>query len=243
MLYKIQDTNLHLMGTMHLVPVGQEKWKDPVRRAFEAAEVRYVEMHQSSGARVFTEEAASAKLLPDDVLGPISSFWKTTALPPIETCNLPGVWFAAGNMGMTFAHGVEWHLEEWYGESSMLELESPSQFLDGFSHVPLSDYVSTLRKRIPSPAGAKKNFEATYNAWRRHDTKKLAELMRRDVTPSIYDAIYTRRNVAWAATLAKEARSGKRVLALFGAGHLCGKGSLLEVLERDHGLSVVRIPA
>jgi len=240
MLYKLQETRVHLFGTMHLVPVGQEKWKDAVRRAFEAAEVRYMEMHQSKARDLFTGDAISSSLMPADLFSVMAEYWPRTGLPPLETCNLPGVWLVAGNMGVTLTHGVEPHLTEWYGESSMLELETPDELLKAFSTVPLQDWVSALRKRIPNAAGAQRDLEAFYNAWRRQDTQALLRLMRRDLTKAMYEALYTRRNIAWAEKIANEAKSGKHVVFFCGCGHLCGNDSLLEILHRDHGLDATR---
>lgn len=241
MLYELQGTRLRLFGTMHLVPVGQEKWKDSVRRAFDASEVRYVEMHQSKAPQLFTGDSISSAMLPKDIFDVMANYWPLTGLPPIETCNVPGVWLVAGSMEVTLAYGVEYHLAQWYGEPSMLELESPSQVLAAFSTVPLDDWVSALRKRIPNAARAQRDLGEFYNAWRRKDAQAILRLMRRDTTNAMYDALYIRRNEAWAGKIADEAKSGKDVVVFCGCGHLCGKDSLLEILQRDHGLDAIRV--
>ncbi|WP_341887062.1 TraB/GumN family protein [Variovorax sp. YR752] len=242
MLYQIQGTNVRIMGTMHIVSVGQEKWQVAMRRAFESAEVHYVETHQAKAQGVFaTPSHLSPTQLPADVLAVISKYWETTSLPALDRCNLLGAWLAAGQMGLRFSLGVEALLAEWYGEQSMRELEGASDFLGSFSEVPLADYVATLRKRIPNSLQAQKNLDTTYNAWRRHDVKKLSEMTKRDTTPAIHNAMYKRRNQAWAPKIAEEAATGSSVMVFCGAGHLCGKDSLLEILERDHGLSSRRL--
>jgi uncharacterized protein YbaP (TraB family) len=88
-------------------------------------------------------------------------------------------------------------------------------------------------------------FRAFYNAWRNADRVTLAKLTGAQLPKlgRMQQALYDRRNKAWAPKISEFTKQSAKTLIAVGAGHLCGKNNLLEVLERGYGLKSKRSPA
>lgn len=132
-------------------------------------------------------------------------------------------------------------MRDWAGGTDgIAELETPEDFIAAFADVPAEDLGASLRWRFKEKALVKQRFEQMYRAWRLHDVSKILKLRNANLHPSISRAIFDLRNERWVPKIADFARSSERTLIVVGAGHLCGRNSLLELLQRDHDLTSAR---
>lgn len=78
-----------------------------------------------------------------------------------------------------------------------------------------------------------KDFQDLITAWRTGDAVKLHEFLFRDADkyPELMEDFLFKRNKAWVAPLMKYLEKGEKVFVLVGAGHLGGKGGVLELLK------------
>lgn len=78
-----------------------------------------------------------------------------------------------------------------------------------------------------------KDFQDLISAWRAGDAPKLHEFLFRDADkyPELMEDFLFKRNQAWVAPLMKYLNKGESVMVLVGAGHLGGKGGVLELLK------------
>lgn len=245
MLYEIAGTNTRILGTLHQVPPGPQRWIEPVRRIFDGAEKIYVEMKAERGIDLFKFPARfMARDLPSDLREAIEPHWPRNVHGDMDQCSLLGMCLFASSLSTpSQVDGVEAVVRAWLGPSrDVLELEAPKDFVQAVEDVPIEDLLLTARFGLRQrPEEAQRLFEAKARAWRVHDLKKLEELIQIGTTLALRRAIFETRNRNWAETIAHAATSPERTLVLCGAGHLCGPNNLREVLERDHGHGVNRL--
>lgn len=87
-----------------------------------------------------------------------------------------------------------------------------------------------------------KDFTDLIGAWRKGDAAKLQELLFRDAEkyPELMEDFLLKRNKAWVAPLLRYLEKGETVFVLVGAGHLGGKGGVLELLK-ERGCTVQQL--
>lgn len=78
-----------------------------------------------------------------------------------------------------------------------------------------------------------KDFEELIQAWRSGDGDKLQAFLFRDADkyPELLEEFLLKRNKAWIAPILKHLRGAETTLVLVGAGHLGGKGGVLDLLR------------
>jgi uncharacterized protein len=87
-----------------------------------------------------------------------------------------------------------------------------------------------------------KDFVELITAWRSGDAAKLQELLFRDAEkyPQLMEDFLLKRNKAWVQPILKYLEKGETVFVLVGAGHLGGKGGLLDLLK-EKGCTVKQL--
>jgi hypothetical protein len=183
--------------------------------------------------------------LPPDLRTAVEPHWPRDVLGDMEHCNMLGVCLLANSLAMPSnkVDGVETAVRAWLGSSGdVLELETPEDFVQAASEVPLEDFLFSTRFGLDQdPTEANRIFEAKSRAWRVHDLAKLEALLRIGITPALHRAAFEVRNRNWAETIAREVKSPERTLVLCGAGHLCGPNNLRDVLADVHGYRLTRM--
>lgn len=239
MLYQLAGTSTRIMGTMHMVPVGQEGWRKPVAEALDWASRVFVESRQDGLAEklLAAESPLRASSLPENLLKGVKTIWHSPAAP-IDDWTLPRLWFVAQGLNMKWADGVEAFSESLCHPE---ELESVQDLVSAFDSTPVSDFATLIRKRVLNTAQAQNAFERFYSAWRRFDVKAMRSIAFLDTTPAIKKALFDVRNIAWAPKIAEACKASDTTLILCGAGHLLGTGSLLQVLSEQHGITSLPI--
>jgi uncharacterized protein YbaP (TraB family) len=243
MLYEIAGTNTRILGSMHMVPPGRDRWMQPVRSAFDWSEQIYVEMKEENYPALLTAPTAlMARDMPSDLYAAVSGLWPALPFTPLAECNLLGASLIASGVGVPSQPGVESLLRKWAGPlADVRELESPEDFVRAGGDVPTDDLVSMTWTALRSKADGPRNLAAKYRAWQVHDLHKLEALLQIGTTERARAAIFGKRNQTWGPVIADASKSAQRTLIVCGCGHLCGPNNLRQILEREYGFVLKRL--
>lgn len=255
------DTTIYLFGTIHVLPRGYAWESGRLKRAVAGADALVIE------TLVESDPVKSAKLLLG--MGQASGLPPLVdRVPPAKKATLAGViarshippslldgmktWTAAmllvavglTDIGADPQSGVEQTLKEAFAAAGkpIEGLEKPEQqlgFLDSLSEADQRAFLETV---VDDPAKSREEFTRMLAAWSRGDEQAIAATFDNEpeMNATLRQVLLYRRNAEWAKWL--EARLAKpgTVLVAVGAGHLAGKGSVLDELAAK-GLKVTRV--
>jgi uncharacterized protein YbaP (TraB family) len=90
-----------------------------------------------------------------------------------------------------------------------------------------------IRHAAADVMNAKIRLTDLAEAWREGDVRKLLALSETDLAdlPAVKKALLDDRHAAWLPRLEKYLDGRETVMVMVGARHLCGRGSLVELLE------------
>jgi uncharacterized protein len=257
-----EDTVIWLFGTIHVLPNGY-RWQNGrvpltvttsdrlvletiVPKEANAAAGLIFGLGQSPGlpplaARVppdkrpLLREMVAKSGLPADVLDRMES-WAAGFLLTATTLN---------NLGLDAGNGVEEQLSARFEAAGkpVTGLETVREQLGFFDDLPEADQRAFLVGVLDDPASARRQFDAMLGAWARGDEDAIARSFDEELeaTPHLRDVLIARRNAAWTGALQKMlADQPGTILVAVGAGHLAGKGSVVDLLKA-HRLHVERV--
>ncbi|MGZ2411536.1 uncharacterized protein ACUXST_000933 [Sphingomonas sp. F9_3S_D5_B_2] len=256
------DTTVYLFGTIHLLPENYQ-WQTPaLDKAVTNAQELVVEtlideknpqalvstlmqMAVSPGVPPISQRVPPSKRAALDA-AIVKSGIPRAAFDRMET------WAAAfmllGNqfrdMGLKNGLGVEPVLKSAFTTkgNTIGQLETNAEQLSFFDRLPEKAQRTLLLGAIESPADTKTEFQGMLNAWQRGDVNAIARTFNHDLaaSPELRDALLKRRNANWSRWIEQRMQKPGSVMVAVGAGHLAGKDSVVDLLERD-GLKVRRI--
>ena len=240
MQFDLIGTSVKVLGTLHAVPVGKGEWEAGVRRTVTWAERVALEMTPENGKKMMTAPGyASTSTLSPQLHERLKEIW-LAGIGPMADCNLLAAWLVASLNGIDSQRGVEGLVCETLemAPRPVIGLESAEEFIAAFDGVRPAEVEQAIRMPLADPARNAVLFRAFYNAWRNGDRVTLAKLISGQLPKLglMQQAVYDRRNKAWAPKIAEFAKESPKTLVAVGAGHLCGKNNLLVVLEQDYGL-------
>jgi uncharacterized protein YbaP (TraB family) len=247
MQFDLLGTSVRVIGTLHAVPQGGVGWEAAVRQAVTWSERIVLEMTPESGKSLMISPAyASTSTLNPGLLEQLKSIW-LAGVSPMAECNLITAWLVACFNGINSERGVEGLIGEMLDETPrpVIGLESAEDFLAAFDDVSAAEVEKAICMPLSDASRNAAMFRAFYNAWRNADRVTLAKLTGAQLPKlgRMQQALYDRRNKAWAPKISEFTKQSAKTLIAVGAGHLCGKNNLLEVLERGYGLKSKRSPA
>jgi len=145
-------------------------------------------------------------------------------------------------MGLKADAGVEKRLEASYSGKPISGLETVEQQLGYFDGLSEESQRAFLVGVLDDPDGARGEFQAMLDAWRRGDVAKIAETFdsEKTMTPELREVLMTRRNRAWAEWVRKRLDQPGTVMVAVGAGHLAGRDSVQAMLAA-RGLKAERV--
>ena len=240
MQFELVGTSVRIIGTLHAVPQGVAGWEAPIRQAITWSEQIVLEMTPETGVKMMTATGypPMSTLVPE-LIEQLKTIWPAGIAPPAD-CNLITAWLVACFNGIDSERGVEGLVLEMLAENPrpLIGLESAEDFIAAFDGVLPAEVEQAIRMPLSDAKRNAATFRAFYNAWRNGDRVTMAKLTSAQLPKfgRMQQALYDRRNKAWAARISALASQPTRTLVAVGAGHLCGKNNLLEVLERHHGL-------
>jgi uncharacterized protein YbaP (TraB family) len=146
--------------------------------------------------------------------------------------------------GANAEYGVDQHFEK-RGEQDGKGgegLETVEFQLSIFSRLSDKLQEELLLQTFSEAETVQEDFAELITAWRTGDAAKLQELLFRDADkyPELMEDFLLKRNKSWVDPLLKYLGSEETELVLVGAGHLGGKGGVLELLK-EKGCSVKQL--
>lgn len=261
-LWKIADadTTIYLFGTIHALPKGVHWFAGPVASAFEASDELVTEIPGDTDSAKVQALTASLALLPKDqsLRTGLSDSERAAFEEALAFNGLPAgaydrfkPWFAAvalsnlplARAGYDPASGVEATLD---ARAKALKrphigLETAEYQLGLFDGLPAATqktYLNEVVKHTPKIAA---ELIAIVEEWKRGDADKLAELLNAEEDdPIMVEVLLTGRNRTWAQWIKGRMDKPGNIFLAVGAGHMAGRGSVLEQLE-THGFAVTRL--
>lgn len=254
------DTEIILLGTIHMLPDGVDWRRGAVAGAIDRADTLVLEVAditdaQGQAARFLA--AGRARGLPaiaDRVPEQRSELARIAGDtgPALATLDGMKTWAAAlalgggllRDVGAKRENGVDAVLAREFSAAGkpVAGLETADQQFALFDGLAEADQRTLLTITIAEGKDPQRQFGRLLAAWSKGDTDAIAARFNghlRLATP-LANTLIDRRNTAWADWIARRMDTPGRVLVAVGAGHLAGAGSVQERLQAK-GLAVARV--
>lgn len=254
------DTTIYLFGSVHMLKPDAVWFDDEVRAAFDRSDTLVLEVAEEDPAKlaaIVAPMAANTSGEPTSAMLPPAT--RERYLAALKRYRIPapvmdGVepWLVAINLSIAPLEalgyrqdiGVEKTLEQAARTNgkTVLGLETSEQQLGFFDQLPHDVQLAYLATTVDELPKAEKEFAALMRHWLRGEPDRLAKLMNDSIrsTPELAKALLFDRNARWADWIAHRLDQPGTLFVAVGAGHLAGKGSVLDLLH-DRKLTVRRL--
>jgi uncharacterized protein YbaP (TraB family) len=160
-------------------------------------------------------------------------------------------WFAAlsiatvelKRLGFTAENGLDAHFsqEAASDKKKMIYLETARQQLDLLANAFPGKEEDLLKQALEEIAVLEKASAEMVQAWKAGDAARMEAFTQKSLKefPEVEKKLFTERNKAWTTRILRLLSQEGDVFVVVGAGHLVGKGGLLEMLK-DKGYNVVQ---
>lgn len=254
------DTTIYLFGTIHLLP-SDLQWRTPkLDQAVANSQQLVVEtiVDDKNPTKLMSALASLglAKGLPPLVervpaakRPALEAAIKKSGVPE-QAYNGMKTWMAAFLLlggqfkALGLSGGVEGVLRNSFTTQGkpVGELETNLQQLSFFDRLPESAQQNLLEGAIEDNKSTDKEYEGMLDAWSRGDVVGIARTFDHDLSdsPVLRQTLIQQRNANWSKWIEQRMTEPGTVLIAVGAGHLAGKNSVIEMLQKD-GYKVRRL--
>ncbi|MBS0477100.1 MAG: TraB/GumN family protein [Proteobacteria bacterium] len=260
-LWKVSDadTTIYLFGTIHLLPQGIEWYSGPLAQAFDASGELVTEIPEYGD----TETAAAVMkyaMLPanQSLRATMTTKEKARYETALRQVGLPPAafdrfrpWYAAvvlatlplQRKGYDMQNGVEAQLSALaktagHPRSGLETLDMQLGLFSTFSPKVQKRYLFDTIATMPT---LDQEVGKMVQSWAKGDAVALADLLNAEQDdPAMIKALLYDRNKAWAQWIKTRLDRPGTVFIAVGAGHLGGKGSVLDLLARS-GIASTRV--
>jgi len=262
-LWKIEGkaATVYLLGSVHFLKEEHYPLAAPIVAAFDKAKVAVFETDIEAlekpelQMKLLTKSALPAGETLRDQLSPklyeqLAAQLKETGLPAEAVQKLkPGMvaltiaLVEMQKLGLDEKLGVDRHFHELARKAGkeIIALETPDfqvDLLTGFSRQEGEAIVKSTLKDI---GALKQKLGQMLKAWQTGDMKTVADLLNEAMEehPELYKRLVVERNKRWVPKIEELVRGDKNAIVIVGTGHLAGKQSVIELLEKN-GLKVTQ---
>jgi hypothetical protein len=245
---------VYLFGSLHVCNAACYPLPGPVNAALERAEVLAVELDPADAgaqARILERALYPAHDSLDRHLDPAVLAEVRAAMQklgaPFEPMLRMRPWMAGTSLAMVAAmqagyqpdKGVDlWLIERARAQGKqILALETADQQIDALEGLGAKEQALLIRQgaRLIRDDSLRGTFDALVAAWRRGDGRSLDRLMRAGLeeepdAEAVFERVLIARNAGMAAHVESLLAAKRPALVVVGAGHLVGRGSLVERL-------------
>lgn len=266
-LWEVQlgKSRAYLFGTVHSLPRGVDWFKPHVVRALDESQLLVLETEIPEGPAGISpvlmklSRLPAARPVPDRVpeswrpalakavnrlqMGPME--WNDTWFIALMLTN-----FQAAQDGLDPRIGVEAVLSERarIHNIPIKPLETVEEQLTNFDSLPEADQQMLLMSTLSELDNSKANTSLLIGDWMLGNTDGLATRINSafERSPMLRRLLVEDRNIRWAHWLTEKMKAdasnpeARPVFLAVGAGHLAGRGSLIEELEK-RGMKVTRV--
>jgi len=244
---------MYLAGTIHLLRDKDYPLPDVFEQAYKDSKKLVFELppdSEGNGEVVLRMRKLGGYAPPDDLSRHLSADalkrvleWADKNDFPADALKKYRPWFLSltiaaveyQSLGATPDHGLDNYFEKRADKDNKpgSGLESVEYQLTLFTSLSEKLQEELLIQTLNESETMQKDYEDLLSAWRIGDLDSLQKLLFRDADrfPELMDEFLIKRNKAWVAPLEKHLKSGDHVMVLVGAGHLGGKGGLIELLK------------
>lgn len=255
------DTTVYLFGTIHLLPANYQwrtaKFDQAMARSQElVVETIVDEKDPTKLMSALTSLAFNSKNLPP-LLSRVPPAKRAALAEAVKKSGMPiqaldhmETWAAAfillGNKfrEIGLSGGVEGVLRSDFSTKGKRvgELESNVEQLAFFDRLPEDAQRSLLEGAIEETGDMDTYFAGMLRSWSRGDVRGIARTFDQDLStsPELQKALIKQRNANWSRWIEQRMGRPGAVMIAVGAGHLAGKDSVLELLQKG-GYKVRRL--
>ena len=250
------DTTIYLFGTIHLLPEKYQWRTAKFDQALVGSQQLVVEtiVDNKNPAKLMGALASLAfntpnlpplaERVPPAKRAALAAAIRKSGFPP-QALDKMETWAAAitllGNqykdMGLKGDEGVEAVLRNTFISDGkpIGELESNVEQLGFFDKLPESAQRQLLEGSIDDSKSMTKEFHDMLSAWVRGDVHAIAESFNRDLSasPELQEALIKQRNANWSRWIKQRMAQPGAIMIAVGAGHLAGRDSVIDLLQRD----------
>jgi uncharacterized protein len=257
-----QDTKIYLFGTIHLLPDNYQWRSTKFDKALEGSQQLVVEtiVDQKNPGKFMAAMASLAfaqglpplaERVPADKRAALAAAIRESGYPP-QALDRMKTWAAAftllqiqfKKLGLKGDEGVEAVLRNSFTSEGkpIGELETNLEQLGYFDRLPEGAQRQFLEGSIDGSDAMKTEFHGMLAAWSRGDVEGIAKTFNHDLSasPDLQNALLTRRNANWSRWIEQRMAEPGAVFIAVGAGHLAGRGSVIDLLKKD-GYKVTRL--
>ena len=253
------DTTIYLFGTVHVLP-SNLKWRtarfdQTVGQAKELVLEINDQGDKAAIADLYKRIAFSPGLprgldrVPADTRDALAATIETAGHTPAQLDNME-TWAVAvtlgasmyAGMGASADNGVENQLRANFKDRPVEGLETTAQQLGYFDAMPEETQRKLLVSMVDDMKNATADFQKMVTAWSSGDTGAIARTFDDELkkAPEIAKVLIDQRNANWVTWLKHRLDQPGTVLVAVGAGHLAGKGSVIDLLQKQ-GMKVERV--
>ena len=255
------DTTIYLFGTVHVLKPGVQWFDGGVKRAFDGSDELVLEILEPTDAQAMATTMAQAAMARDGIKlsDRLSSDLRQRYQAAMTANGLPWQMFEAFNPWMAgMALSVQpleklGYQAELGAEKTLTvaakaagkrvsALETVEQQLGYFAGLPMAQQVKFLGATVDGLPDMDSQFARLIRHWQQGDPERLAQEMNEslEATPELAQVLLIDRNIKWAQWIKGRLAQPGTVFVAVGAGHLAGKGSVQDQLDRI-GLGSVRV--
>lgn len=261
------DTELYLLGTIHVLPQGLGWQRDVITENLLSADKVYFETSPNDPTSGSTFEFLKAGMAgPGESVHDVLSAEQFEVLSEaldevglrIDTFKGQKPWLAALMLSVNVledsGHYAEFGVETWIenqldGDLTIRSLESGVTVANSLSAMPMEAQIAMLMDGLEDAEAddAPDDVESvmlSLKAWLKGRPELIFDLVAADMKtemPELYDVMFTSRNAHWTNKLDQMMRKDEgRIFIAVGAGHLTGPDSVL-VMMSERGWSVERL--
>lgn len=256
------DTSIYLFGTVHLLPAGYQWRTQRFNEVAGRADRLIVEtIIDEKNPQAFLADLARMSVspglppiverVPADKRDALRAVIAKSGVPEAALNNME-TWAAAfvllqvqfQNLGLSGGSGVETSLKSGFVSAGkpVEQLETNAEQLGLFDTLPEKAQREFLISAIDDPAKVREQFDGMLQAWVSGDVAAIGRTFNSEMkdSPELRAALIDRRNAKWSQRLEQRMAQPGTSLVAVGAGHLAGKGSVIDMLKK-RGLRVERV--
>ncbi len=256
-LWKIEGkaATVYLLGSLHLLKKENYPLAAPIGAAFDKAKVVVFETDMEAletpelQMKFLSKSALPAGETLRDQLSPklyeqLAAQLKETGLPAEAVEKLkPGIvaltiaLVEMQKLGMDEKLGVDLHFHQLARKAGkeIIGLETPDFQVDLLTGFSKEEGEAMLKSTLKDVSTLKQKLGQLLKSWQTGDMKTVADLLNEalEEQPELYKRLVVERNKRWVPKIEELARGDKDAIVIVGTGHLAGKQSVIELLEKN----------
>jgi uncharacterized protein len=254
-------SKLYLLGSMHMFKAGSYPLDPRIEKAYQScprvvfeADIEGPDTDEIRDMMLKLGTYHDGKTLPREVSEKTYALFKERVEAndlKVEQFDTYRPWFAAlsiasvelKRLGFSAQDGLDAHFykEAASDKKKMIYLETASQQLDLLVNSFPGKEEDLLKQALEEISVLEKASTEMVQAWKAGDAARMEDFTRKSLKefPDVEKKLFTERNKAWITRISKLLSQEGDVFVVVGAGHLVGKGGLLEMLKAK-GFKVVQ---